>query len=231
MDSIGSADSVRFGGPHRPKFQAYIITCAATGKRYVGITSASLAHRWTGHRFSARRRPDGTALHAAISAYGASAFTIESVATAKSWGDLRSVEETLIRQWNTLTPFGYNMTIGGEGRRFGFHPSAESVERSAAKHRGKPCHQNTRDAAIRTHRGKPKPTEHRAKIAAAKRGVPRPDSVKIKLSEYWAKRRAAGEFKTSAPYEHSRKAASAMLAEIPFPLAQHIARVFKPTHS
>jgi hypothetical protein len=166
-----------------------------------------LAHRWTAHRFNARRRPKGSELYAAISEHGAGAFTIESVASAKSWGDLRAVEELLIHQWDTLAPFGYNMTIGGEGRRFNFHPSAESVERSAAKHRGKPCHQNTRDAAIRTHRGKPKPAEHRAKIAAAKRGVPKPESVKQKIAAYWAKRRAAGEFKTTVPYEHARKAA------------------------
>ena len=34
--------------------------------------------------------------------------------------------------------------------------------------------------------------------------------------------RAAGGFKTTQPYEHSRKAASAAIAKIPFVLARHI---------
>ena len=206
-------------------FQSYLITCLPTGKSYVGITSASLRRRWLEHQSNARRRPHGGALYAAILKYGASAFSIEALACGRSWKDLCAIEETLIRQWSTL--LGYNLTFGGEGR-FGFKPSRESVERSAAKHRGKPCPPNTREAAIRTHRNKPKSQEHRERISAAKRGVPKSSETKVKLAAYWAARRAAGSFKTEKAYAHSRKAASAQIARIPFELSNYIARVFKP---
>ena len=208
-------------------FQAYLITCAASGRRYVGITSRTLRQRWNEHLHDARKRPKSNMLFKAIAKHGADNFKMEHLCCARTWADICAVEALLIAQHGTLAPNGYNLTLGGEGR-FGYRPSPESVERSAAKHRGMPCHENTRAAASAFHKGKPKSAEHRARIAAARTGTTRSTETKAKISAYWSARRAAGRFKTSEPYAHARKAASAMIAKIPFVLSQHVARSWYP---
>jgi group I intron endonuclease len=186
-------------------FLAYVITCKATGKQYVGITSKTLRRRWVQHVSSARRMAFNGAICAAIRKHGECNFTMEPICCARSWADVCAIESVLIEQWGTMAPNGYNLCGGGDGR-YGFKPSRESVERSASKHRGKPCHDNTRRAASRAHKGKSKSPEQKSKIAASKRGIPRSAETKAKLSLYWENRRKAGAFKTAVAYEHSRKA-------------------------
>lgn len=53
-----------------------------------------------------------------------------------------------------------------------------------------------------------KSLEMRAKLSAAKKGILRTEHVKNKIRDYWAFRRASGEFKTRVPYEHSKKGKS-----------------------
>ena len=186
-------------------FQAYLVTCRTTGKRYVGITSGDVARRWKDHVYYSRRaRSASSALGAAIRKYSPEAFVVKAVACALTVDDAQAIESLLIQQFGTVAPDGYNLTLGGEGR-FGFKPTPESVERSAAKHRGLPCHPNTRAASARFHRGRKRSQEHRARISAAKRGRSRSEATKAKLRVYWAARRAREEFKTTQPYEHARK--------------------------
>lgn len=161
---------------------AYLITCGPSGKRYVGITTQSVADRWKQHlKDSQRRLSREGALARAIRKYGAESFSIEPICVSWSWKNLCSLETALIAQWNTKAPNGYNLTSGGEGV-VGYQRTAEDIERSAAKHRGKPCHANTRAAASRTHLGKPKSESQRAKIAAARRGIPQSIETRRKLS-------------------------------------------------
>lgn len=213
-------------------FQAYLITCSATGKRYVGITSRMLKQRWAEHVYDSRSNRQRTALGRAIAKHGADAFTIEPLCCARTWEDICHAERLLIEQWRTKAPRGYNLSDGGAGA-FGVKKSADSVERSAAKHRGRPCHPNTRAASVAAHKGVGKTSQNRERIAVANRGKPRSEETKAKLRAYWAKRRMAGDFKTSEPYGHSsksnaRKAAAARIAKIPLPLACHIARCYLP---
>jgi group I intron endonuclease len=183
-------------------FSAYLVTCETTGKRYIGITSGDVARRWKDHiYYSRRRRSRASALSDAIRKYGPEVFSVLEVCAARSLQDAVAVERILIQQFGTFAPVGYNLTLGGEGR-FGYRPSPESVEQSAAKHRGRPCHPNTRLAGRRTHLGKQKTLPHRERIAAAKRGVHRSEATKAKLRAYWAARRDRNEFTTSQPYEH-----------------------------
>jgi group I intron endonuclease len=182
---------------------AYLVTCLVTRKQYVGITSRTLKQRWVEHVYDSRRR-HRTALSRAIAKYGDENFRIEALCCARTWADICDAEGTLIRQWATMAPNGYNLSGGGAGA-FGVKKSAESIERSAAKHRGRSCHQNTRMAASRTHKGVPKTQEHRARIAAGKTGKRQSEATKARISAYWAARRAAGEFKTQRPYAHARR--------------------------
>jgi group I intron endonuclease len=185
----------------RSVFQAYIIRCLANGRAYIGITSRGLKRRWSEHIYDASR--SRMAISRAIAKYGASQFRIEAICSARSWEDIWAVESVLIEQHGTRAPAGYNVGAGGEGP-FGVKHSPESVERSAAKHRGKPCHPNTIEAGRRS-KGQPKSAEMRAKLSAAKKGVPRSEVAKEKIRAYWAARRAAGDFKTATPYAHSAK--------------------------
>lgn len=185
------------------KFQAYLITCAVNDRHYVGVTSRTLKRRWAEHLYDARSRHAKMAISRAIAKHGAENFHIDAVCCANSWEDICAVESILIAQHGTRAPNGYNLSDGGDGA-FGVKKTAESVERSAAKHRGKPCHPNTL-AAAHARKGQKKPLGHGAKVAAILRGVPRSDATKAKLSAYWAQRRSNGDFKSSKPYEHARK--------------------------
>lgn len=207
-------------------FQAYLISCLIDGKVYVGITSRSIRQRWNEHTYFARKSRGRMTVAYAIAKHGPGNFRIDPVCSMRSWADACEIERLLIAQHDCIAPRGYNLRAGGEGA-YGRKPSADAVERSAAKHRGNPCHPNTR-AAAQARRGIKKPDGFGAKIAASRVGKPRSEETKQKLRAYWAARRAAGQFKTSEPYAHSRKFASAMIAKIPLPLSCHIARVFKP---
>lgn len=207
-------------------FQAYLIRCLINGRGYIGITSRSIKQRWNEHLYEARVRRTGMAVTRAIAKYGPENFTIEAICCAKTWADICAAEKVLIDQFSTRRPTGYNVSNGGEGP-FGVKRSAESVERSAAKHRGKPAHPNT-VAAAKARKGVKKRPGHGTKVSASLKGKPRSEEMKAKLRAYWAARRAAGEFKTSEPYAHARKAASAMIAKIPAPLARHIAATYYP---
>lgn len=203
-------------------FQAYVIRCLIDGKLYVGITSRSIRQRWNEHLYESRRDRSRMTVAWAIAKHGADNFRIEPVCCARSWSDICAAERALIEQHGCVAPVGYNLRKGGEGA-FGRTPTAEAVERSAAKHRGKPCHPNT-IAAARARKGQPKPVGHGAKVAAARRGKRQSAETKAKIAAYWAARRAAGHFKTDRPYAH----ASAMIAKIPLPLSRHIARRYLP---
>lgn len=189
-----------------PMFQAYLITCLVTGKCYIGITSRDLDQRWSEHLYDARSGRTAMLISRAIAKHGAENFKIEVIVCARSWPDICAAESILIEQHATKSPRGYNLSNGGEGP-FGVKRGAESIERSAAKHRGRPCHPNTRLAASRTHKGIKKAPEHCARIAAGRLGKPRGEETKAKISAYWAQRRATGAFKTAVPYAHAARPA------------------------
>lgn len=185
----------------KPLAIAYLITCLLNGKRYIGITSRGLRQRWNEHLYDARCKRPRMAITRAIAKYGPENFSIEALCYAGSWADICALEPVLIEQHGTQNRrSGYNISSGGDGP-FGVKHTAEAIERSASKHRGRPCHPNTL-AASRAQKGRPKSNEHRARISAARAGLPRSDETKEKLRAYWASRRSAGEFKTAQPYAH-----------------------------
>ena len=127
-------------------FIAYKITHKESGKAYVGVTTKTVAHRWSRHLVMAGRKGQCNAMARAILKYGAQAFDVIELAYAFSKADMLEMERILIVQENTRPPFGYNLTSGGEGV---FDLSQEARDRLSV--------------ALR---GKPKSAECRAKIAA-----------------------------------------------------------------
>lgn len=89
----------------------YIVTNACNGKQYVGI-SKDIKRRWTQHLSANGSAP---ALHAAINKYGADKFVFSHICDAFDFEAACDLERMLIKQHNTKSPHGYNLTNGGEG--------------------------------------------------------------------------------------------------------------------
>lgn len=146
----------------------YLVSCSATPKRYIGITSRSVAKRWKRHLWQARGRKK-TLLHRAISKYGPSSFSIEILEECPDRPSLNAAERRHIRELGTIFPLGYNLTEGGEGTSGYLHSdetkikvsiankgrkrSAEAIQRSADANRGRKRSQLTRSRLSAANKG------------------------------------------------------------------------------
>lgn len=102
----------------------YIVTNKANGKQYVGI-SKNLKRRWDQHLSANGSAP---ALHAAIKKYGADGFIFSHICDAFDCEAACDLERMLIKEHNTKSPHGYNLTDGGEGV-FGRSATTEEIEK------------------------------------------------------------------------------------------------------
>lgn len=93
----------------------YCITNTINFLKYIGITKNSISVRWNGHlRFA--RNGKNTYLHKAINKHGKENFKIEVIDTCYTTReDLNNMEKKYIIELNTKSPFGYNLTVGGDG--------------------------------------------------------------------------------------------------------------------
>jgi group I intron endonuclease len=92
-------------------YAIYIITNLLNAKQYVGITK-DLKKRWGQHKTLNGSAP---ALHAALKKYGKENFALTHIADAFDSECACAIEQMLIKDHNTLSPNGYNLTLGGEG--------------------------------------------------------------------------------------------------------------------
>jgi len=106
----------------------YTITNKVNMKQYVGITM-DMGKRWNEHKLGSNTK---TALGRAIQKYGAVNFVIEHVASATEWKNAGMVEAALIKQLNTRSPYGYNLTDGGDGT-LGFRHTPEECQRRSER--------------------------------------------------------------------------------------------------
>jgi group I intron endonuclease len=95
-------------------YQVYKITCSSNGKVYIGYTSKGYLARFESHISNARWKRK-TALYDSIRLYGPEAFSVELLIECESHADACAHEINLIKELNSLIPFGYNMTKGGDG--------------------------------------------------------------------------------------------------------------------
>ncbi len=147
----------------------YIITNTVTGKRYVGITRTALKTRWLKH-LSCARKPVHPLSHA-MAKYGAENFTVEHVASAKTWEDLQALERFMIIQENTRLEdgLGYNATSGGE-RLAGYFQSIETRRRQSEAQRGRKHTPEAKARISQSKIGKPLSPEHRLAVSIAQKG-------------------------------------------------------------
>jgi group I intron endonuclease len=137
-------------------YAVYIITNIVNAKQYVGITKR-LQKRWAEHKRMHGGECHG--LYSAIKKYGKEKFVFSHIADAFDKESACVIERLLIKEHNTLSPYGYNLTSGGNG---GFEMSDLSKEKMSLAKKGKPSH----------NKGKPCKPEIVAKISASKKGKP-----------------------------------------------------------
>lgn len=94
------------------KGRIYKITNNINGKLYIGQTVYPLSYRYTNH-LSDARNGRGYAMASAIRKYGQNNFKIELVEECDE-DQLNDLEVKYIKQYNSVTPNGYNLTHGGD---------------------------------------------------------------------------------------------------------------------
>ena len=133
------------------------------GKSYVGITSSTLKARLKGH-VSATERGSKLAVHCAIRKYGLSSVTTKVLAVG-TYDFVKQLEVSAIRVFSTLSPNGYNLTIGGDGVV------------------GNKLSQQTKETLSRINLGKVIPKEVRQKISATVVKKMESEDLRARISE------------------------------------------------
>ena len=133
----------------------YKITNTINDKVYIGITD-NLERRWHDHKKDAKGKLNRP-LYNAMNKYGIDQFTITPICSTLTREDLGTIEQDLIKEHNTMTPNGYNLTSGGE-RAWAF--SEETKQKIS----------DTKKCMIGTFTGQTHTEETRQKISEAKKG-------------------------------------------------------------
>lgn len=141
----------------------YRIMHRATGRAYIGLTTASLEKRWSAHLYRMRKGVK-SALYDALRRYGVEAFDISAIVSLVPDGDLadlKALEIAVIAQEGTFGS-GYNLTSGGDGT-VGYTPSPDQLE----KMRGRPASEKQRSAVRISNTGRRHTVDAKLRIGVA----------------------------------------------------------------
>ena len=94
--------------------EVYVITCLENGKKYIGLTRYGYMKRFAQHFRAAFEEESSVLLHKAMRKYGLKNFSIECVYESDNVVMCGIMEQYLIETLETLVPYGYNCTKGGE---------------------------------------------------------------------------------------------------------------------
>jgi len=114
----------------------------------MGQTKRSSRKRWIGH---CSKGSGCLALKAAIAKYGIENFEIVEIYVAFSFEELIRAEKYFIKKFNTVSPNGYNLTLGGEG----MSPSEETRQKISASNKGRRHTEEARKKMSIAKKGKP----------------------------------------------------------------------------
>lgn len=175
----------------------YCITCRATGKIYIGITSAALSARWKQHLRDAKRHDNK--FYRAIKKYGPSQFDMSELHVYGSWDEACHAEVALIDALDLLKS-GYNSALGGNlppmwspivranysKAKTGLKRpprSQEHCDNLSAALKGRVFSSETREKMAAAKRGRKQSPEHIAKCATAHRGRIVSEETRRKISK------------------------------------------------
>jgi len=164
----------------------YRLINSVTGKCYIGLTKQTPKERFQGHKEHVAKGTK-TALYDSMRKYGIEAFSMQIVAElipSLDFDDLKELEKSIIAQENTMVPFGYNLTAGGDGT-VGYKMKPEQLKRNPASEetkrkmslarKGKVCHtEESKKKISAVHKGKvvSEETLKKMRIAAKARWTP-----------------------------------------------------------
>ena len=110
-------------------YNLYLIKNIINSQTYIGYTEKSLQQRFKQHIRLAKSQK-GYFLHNAIRKYGDQNFIIELIYTTTCIDDIREQEIRCIVKYNSLSPDGYNIHIGGlGGNTLTNHPQLQSIKK------------------------------------------------------------------------------------------------------
>jgi group I intron endonuclease len=123
----------------------YKITNAVNGKIYVGQTVQDPRRRWALHKYESKHRQDRP-LYRSMRKHGLDKFVMEVLEvppldSPKTLLDSREVY--WIKELNSMSPNGYNLTSGGDGK---FYLSEETKARISQSKLGIPRSEATKEA-------------------------------------------------------------------------------------
>lgn len=173
----------------------YKITNNVNGKIYIGQTIRTLEERFTEHK-----RNKKSLISKALKRYGIENFTIEQIDTAESIDELNELEFKYIREYDCITPNGYNQCEGG-GNTFGYHHSDESKQKMSQNKKGKYTGEENHFY------GKHHTEEARRKMSESRKGRIIDDEWKQHLSEASTVKRQVQNLDTGEIFNSIREAA------------------------
>ena len=95
----------------------YKVTNKLNGKIYIGKTLSSIEERWKQHcRDSKKESKEKRPLYAAIRKYGEENFSVEQVEECSD--NMVNERETYWIEWYGSFKYGYNATLGGDGKHY-----------------------------------------------------------------------------------------------------------------
>jgi len=112
----------------------YKVTNIINNKSYIGQTQFSLEQRKRSHIIEGRN--DNLYFHNALKKYGDEKFNWSVIESCENKEELDEMEFHYIKQYNTISPNGYNLTYGGEGSH-GRKLSNETIEKIRKSLKGK----------------------------------------------------------------------------------------------
>lgn len=152
-------------------FTVYLITQRSTGKQYVGVTIYTAQRRWVAHVSAAttgkRKR---SSLGSEIARCGVDDFMVEPLRTTACREKADMLEQNYIRDLGCMYPAGFNLQSGGRG---GFLISARTRERLRIAHLGRPQSQESIEKRAAKLRGKKRDPAMIERGAAKRRGQKR----------------------------------------------------------
>lgn len=98
----------------------YCVTNKINNKKYIGQTIRTISKRWSTHKTESKTENNPSYFHKSILKYGFDNFIVSEVKkiVCHSKDELREelnyLEKKYIREFNTIRPNGYNLTVGGD---------------------------------------------------------------------------------------------------------------------
>jgi len=137
-----------------------------SGKSYIGQTT-DLKRRNQQHK-----HPNNECINFrnAIQKYGWDNFIHEILFENLTLDEANKLEEQLIKEHNTMSPFGYNLKFGGNNRTL-LESTKLKISKNSAR-RGIPLSPEHKQKLLIVNTGKTISTEHKQKLSIARKGQP-----------------------------------------------------------